>query len=177
MLSTTEKLKIEICQPADYECVAEIYNEHILLKQSTMDQELKTAENIRAWVDKMNEREALYVLRREGNCIGWGIIKRYSERAGYRYACETAIYLRQAETGKGYGTFLKKFIMQRCRELGYHHLVAKIFATNTASIAYNQRLGYEVVGRQKEIGWVNGQWMDVVIMQYLFDKHIPNQKE
>lgn len=58
--------------------------------------------------------------------------------------------------------------MGRCRELNYHHLVAKIFAVNETSIKYNERLGYTIVGQQKEIGWKDGQWTDVVIMQYLF---------
>ena len=62
---------------------------------------------------------------------------------------------------------MKKWIIAKCKELGYHHLVAKIFATNKASIAYNQKLGYEIVGTQREIGYVDGRWQDVTIMQLL----------
>ena len=58
---------------------------------------------------------------------------------GYAKACETAIYLRSAETRKGYGTLMKKWIIEKCRELGYHHLVAKIFSSNSASIEYNKK--------------------------------------
>ncbi|MCB0644269.1 MAG: GNAT family N-acetyltransferase, partial [Phaeodactylibacter sp.] len=70
---------------------------------------------------------------------------------------------------KGYGTRMKLFLIERCRELEYHHLVAKIFATNTASIEYNRKLGYEIVGQQREIGFKNGMWMDIVIMSLLLD--------
>ena len=121
-------------------------------------------------MQKFHDRERLYVLRDDENVvIGWGIIKRYSDRDGYRFACETAVYLTQPELGKGYGTLMKLFLIDRCKEMDYHHLVAKIFATNTASIEYNRKLGYEIVGRQKEIGFKNGTWMDIVIMGLTLD--------
>ena len=72
--------------------------------------------------------------------LGWAIIKRYSDREGYRFAAETAVYLDPAHLGKGYGKQMKRFLIDESRAMGYHHLVAKIFATNEVSIAYNLRL-------------------------------------
>jgi len=152
---------------SDYADIANIYNEHIQQKRSTMEESIHDAAMIQKWVDAFNDREGLFVLKRENKNIGWGIIKKYSTREGYRFACETAIYLRGDETRKGYGSFIKKALIQRCKELNYHHLIAKIFAINEASIQYNLQLGYEIVGRQKEIGFKDGKWTDVVIMQYI----------
>ncbi len=163
-----EQLQFLLAEVADYEAIAEIYNEHILARKSTMDQVLKKAADIQRWIEQFNDRERLFVLKREGQTIGWGIIKRYSNREGYRFACETAIYLKGEERRKGYGSYMKKEILKHCKALGYHHLVAKIFAINKGSIEYNRRLGYEIVGVQKQIGVVNGKWMDIVIMQYVF---------
>ena len=64
---------------------------------------------------------------------------------------------------------MKKFVIAQCEALQYKHLVARIFATNTASIAYNEKLGYTVVGRQNQIGYKNGQWLDMIIMQYVIE--------
>jgi L-amino acid N-acyltransferase YncA len=161
---------LSLCTPADTPAVASIYNEYIQRGNATMDEQLKTAPDIQQWLDKFNNRERLYVLKQSETVIGWGIIKRYSDREGYRFACETAVYLTESEIGKGYGSYIKRFLIDRCRELEYHHLVAKIFATNTGSIEYNRKLGYEIVGRQKEIGFKNGQWMDIVIMQYIIKR-------
>lgn len=163
-----ETLNFLVCPPAEYKAVADIYNEYIRKGGSTMDQVLKSAADIAGWVKKMNDREGLYILKKGELTVGWGIIKKYSDRKGYRLTCETAIYLRSSEIRKGYGTLIKKKLLERCAELDYHHLVAKIWATNTASIEYNLRLGYEIVGRQREIGLYNGEWIDVVIMQYIF---------
>ncbi len=160
-------MEFRIADIADARVVQEIYNEHILGGNSTMDRSLKSVAEIEEWFTGFNDRELIVLLEEGDYVIGWGIIKRYSEREGYAKACETAIYLRSVETRKGYGSLMKKWIIAKCKELGYHHLVAKIFATNTASIAYNQKLGYEIVGTQKEIGYVDSQWQDVTIMQLL----------
>ena len=162
--------QIEVCSPDDFEIIASIYNEYIRRGNATMEESLYSAQKIKAWVGHFNERERLYVIKNDMGTIGWGIIKRYSEREGYRFACETAIYITQQELRKGYGSQMKKFLIEKCRELNYRHLVAKIFASNTASIQYNLRLGYTIVGKQKEIGFRNGQWQDIMIMQYLIEK-------
>jgi L-amino acid N-acyltransferase YncA len=160
-------MKFRVANITDAKSVMEIYNEHISAGNSTMDQEPKTLEEIERWFKGFLERELIVMLEDANYVLGWGIIKRYSDREGYAKACETAIYLRETETRKGYGTLTKKWIIEKCRELEYHHLVAKIFSNNIASIEYNKKLGYELVGRQKEIGYVNGKWQDVTIMQLI----------
>ena len=160
-------MKFRIADITDAFSVMEIYNEHIDAGNSTMDQQPKEIGEIEGWFKGFLERELIVMLEDEHSILGWGIIKRYSDREGYAKACETAIYLKLAETRKGYGTLMKKWIIEKCRELDYHHLVAKIFSSNIASIEYNKKLGYELVGKQKEIGFVDGQWQDVTIMQLI----------
>ena len=169
---STQNVQIELCDATALAQIAAIYNEYIELGNSTMEEELHTAEHIQNWLNKFTDRERLYVLKEDGQVIGWGIIKRYSPREGYRYACETAIYITQSKLRLGYGSRMKKFLIEAAKRLGYRHLVAKIFAVNTASIQYNLKLGYTIVGRQNQIGFKNGQWMDVVIMQYLIKEDI-----
>lgn len=151
----------------DAKVVQEIYNEHIDAGNSTMDLVNKSLKEIEEWFMAFNDRELIVLLEENEYVLGWGIIKRYSDREGYSTTCETAIYLRVSETRKGYGSQMKKWIIEKCRALGYHHLVAKIFAMNSASLEYNKKLGYEIVGRQKEIGYFNNSWQDVIIMQLL----------
>lgn len=169
MKNRPENVNILEAKTSDFQVIADIYNEYILLGNATMQDSLYNAERIQSWVDDFNDRERLYVLKKGESVIGWGIIKKYSEREGYRFACETAIYLTGSECRKGYGSLMKQFLISQCKSFNYRHLVAKIFATNKASIEYNLKLGYSIVGRQKSIGFKNGQWMDIVIMQYLIE--------
>ncbi|MFQ5571189.1 MAG: GNAT family N-acetyltransferase [Rhodothermales bacterium] len=153
----------------DAAVIAEIYNESILAGDSTMVIEPRTAADIRHHIEEFTGREGYLLLEREGYVVGWGVIKGYGEGRVYRYCCETSVFLRRAEVGKGYGSRLKRAVIDRCRAYGYHHLVARIWASNTASIAYNRNFGYEVVGIQKKIGYINGQWRDVALMQLVLD--------
>ena len=151
----------------DATAIANIYNQY--LGVATMDLIPYTKESVEQTIGDQNERECFLVAFLDSSCIGWGQIKKYSDRKGYHYACETAVYLHEDFLGKGYGSTLKKAIIETCRQLDYKHLVAKIQADNEVSIHYNRRLGYDIVGTQKRIGHVDGNWKDVVIMQLLID--------
>ncbi len=165
----SKKVEIKEASPEDFPLIAAIYNEYIMAGNATMEESLKTEKNITAWVDKFHERERLYVLKEDEITVGWGIIKRYSDREGYRFACETAVYLTDKKRGLGYGTMIKQHLIEACKKMNYKHLVAKIFATNTASIEYNLKMGYSIVGIQKQIGFKKGKWMDIAILQYVIE--------
>lgn len=169
--------EIRDCRPEDVAAVVEIYNYWIRKGGSTMDTQEKSVESMAQWLAGSSPRETILLLLSEGIIQGWGIIKAYSDRPGYRVACETAVYLRPGRLRRGFGSAMKKALIERCREYGYHHLVAKIRAENTASIEYNRKLGYEVVGIQREIGHVAGQWRDVCIMQLILDDVPPFEPE
>ncbi|HEX7070494.1 MAG TPA: GNAT family N-acetyltransferase [Rhodothermales bacterium] len=162
---------IRPCTESDVSAVASILNESIAARDSTLMLEPVSDATVLGWMAHFNDRERLFVLEEAGVVVGWGIIRRYSDREGYRLTCETSIFLRRSERGRGLGSFLQRALMDRCRELGYHHLVAKIFADNQTSIRLHQRFGYRMVGVQKEIGIVDGRWQDVAILQYVFDEN------
>jgi len=150
---------------SDCQWIADIYNQY--LGKSTMDTEPKLAKFSSTFLSAKNEREELWVIEADKRVIGWGIIKFYSPKKGYQFAGETSVFLDVNFLDRGYGTQLKEHLIERCRDLEYHHLLARIFADNEVSIAYNQKLGYRIVGRQNEIGNINGEWKDVVIMELL----------
>ncbi len=162
---------VELCvrpaQAEDYAAIASIYNEAIAKGGITMDGEPQTVEGVAAIAAKMTERETYLVAETSQGIVGWGIVKRYSDRLGYQVCCETSIYLTFAEIGKGYGQLLQAALMQQVADYGYHHIVAKILGANTSSIQFHQRFGFELVGVQKEIGFMNGAWHDVAILQYI----------
>ena len=154
----------------DASVIAEIYNESIRAGGATMDLSLKTPADIGKYINGFSDRETYLLLEREdGYVIGWGVIKGFGEGPMYHSCCETSVYLRHAEIRKGYGSRIKQAVLDRCKVYGYHHLVARVWASNTASIEYNKNYGYEIVGIQKEIGHVHGQWIDIALMQLVLD--------
>lgn len=169
----SQVMRIRDAAEADMAAVTGIYNSWVLTGGATMDQETRTINDSIKQFKALSGREAVLVLEKDGLVCGWGQIKAYSPRAGYRFTCETAVYLDPAVLGRGLGTTLKKALLERCRQLNYHHVVNKILADNHASVNYNLQLGFEVVGRQREVGFVNGAWVDVLIMQLILENPEP----
>lgn len=163
----TKEIVLRRATLEDSAALAEIENEHIAKGGSSMVTALRTPDYYKNVIANFNDRELIDCLVVNHQIIGLGIIKKYSDREGYSTTCETAIYLKSSYLRQGLGTKMKLHLIELCRSMKYHHLVAKIFSTNKASIAYNQQLGYEVVGVQKEVGKINGKWVDVTIMQLI----------
>ena len=90
----------------DAAVVAEIFNESIAAGGSCMIEELRSVEDMRRQIEGFGPREVIIVLESEEpedgerTILGWGIIKRYSDRRGYSWACETAVYLRRNRVGR-----------------------------------------------------------------------------
>ena len=151
----------------DCQAIANIYNEAIAKGGITMDCEPYPAAKIVDLVDKLGDRETILVAEIEGDVVGWGIIKKYSDRPGYNLCCETSIYLKSSATKKGYGRILQSALLEQVKAFDYHHFVAKIVASNQNSIKFHEKFGFEIIGVQKEIGFYRGRWYDMAIMQLL----------
>ncbi len=67
--------------------MAHIYNEGIRSGQSTMDTAYVGSERFDRYLFQPGDRESLIVCERNDRVVGLGIIKRYSEREGYHFAC------------------------------------------------------------------------------------------
>ncbi|MEQ9103891.1 MAG: N-acetyltransferase family protein [Rhodothermales bacterium] len=155
---------------ADAERIAGIYSHAILARNSTMETEPVSGNTMAARLDALGSRETVLVaVDDHTGVVGWGIVKAWSDRVGYRVACETSVYLDPDWTSRGIGSRIQQALFGFCRSAGYHHVAVKIWADNAHSLAMHRKNGFELVGIQREIGLVDGVWRDVAIMQCLLD--------
>jgi len=166
---TPSSLRVRDAAAADCARLALIYNQAIRSGRCTMDSDPVSADFFRDQLDGMSPREALIVGETAEGVLGYGLVKRYSDRRGYAVACETSVYFAEDATGRGYGALLLEALVERARQARYRHLVAKIMAVNEASVRFHQRSGFEMVGRQRDIGCLDGVWHDVVILQRILE--------
>lgn len=158
-------MEIRDAEMGDASSIAEIYNESIRARDSTMQVAPIDGGDVKARLRDLGEREAVLVIVAEDAVAGYGLLKRYSDRGGYRYAGETSVYVRRNRTDQGLGTRMQERLLERAQTYDYHHLVAKLWAGNERSRALHRKVGYDLVGVQQEIGYVDGEWHDVAIMQ------------
>ncbi len=148
---------------SDAEALVHIYNQY--LGKATQDTIVRKPNFFVQMMDKLEDREILLVVEKEGRIVGYGILKKYSWKEGYRYAGEISLFFDSKHTGGGMGKQLMQRLIDQAKNWEYKHLVSRIMAINVTSIEFHKKLGYEMVGFQSKIGFVDGVWHDVAILQ------------
>lgn len=170
------RLSIRDATPADAAALAALYNAAIRSGAVMREGRPRSEATFRALLEGLGEWEACLLLEQEGAVAGWGVVRRYSDRAGYRFCGETFVYVQPALRRRGYGAQIQHALVERCKAFGYHHLLARIWAVNAASRTFHEQSGYEVVGIQREIGSMHGHWLDLVVLQRVLDEREPDAR-
>jgi len=159
---------IRTAELSDATSIARIYTDAILARDSTMILDPVGPSEMEAKLLHLTNRETVLVaVDAKNTVLGWGTVKLYSDRPGYRLTCETSIFVDLPWRGKGLGTTLQKALLEYARTIGFHHVLVRIWAQNQSSISLHSKLGFTLVGIQKEIGHVDSKWIDVAVMQCL----------
>ncbi|MCG8649584.1 MAG: N-acetyltransferase family protein [Pirellulales bacterium] len=156
--------------PADAAEIARIYNHYVDAGGSTFDTQHWEVAQTAAQLPQ-HDPEGWFVAKtaaQDEPILGWASVRRFSARFGYRFSCESAIYVDSQAMGTGAANALQAQIESHCVRNRIHHAVARIVADNARSMAFHRRWGYELVGIQKEIGHMDDQWIDVAILQKIF---------
>jgi phosphinothricin acetyltransferase len=77
------------------------------------------------------------------------------------------VYVHRDHQGRGIGKVLLQALVDGATQHGFHAVMGRIVGGHTASIALHERLGFDVVGTEREVGRKFGRWLDVVVMQRL----------
>lgn len=106
-----------------------------------------------------------FVLEEDQKIIGYAYACAHRERAAYRWAVETSIYLTENNTGRGYGKLLYSTLLENLKERNFTHAFALIGLPNEKSIKLHESCGFQELSIHREAGWKNGQWIDVCWMR------------
>ena len=164
-------ITIREAEAADAEAIARILNQGIEERTSTFETHPRTACDIAI---KLAERERYPILvAAEGQTvIRWAGLSTYRPRACYAGIAEFSIYLDRAARSRGIGRRLLIALISAARERGYWKLVSRVFTSNTASRALCRACGFREVGIYEKHGQLDGQWLDVVIVERLISENI-----
>jgi len=162
---------IRLARPDDAEALCRIYNQGIEDRVATLETELRTPEERRQWLAARGPRHPVIVaettLPGPGEVVGWGSLNAFNPREAYRFVADFSIYVQRSARGTGVGRALLTRLVELGREHGYHKLVLSAFPTNASGMALYTRLGFRTVGIYKEQGWLDGRWVDTIVMERL----------
>lgn len=113
-----------------------------------------------------------------GEVLGYAYAGAYRPRPAYRFTLEDSVYVAPGAKGIGLGRALLEAIIAEATSKHYRQMIAVIGdSKHTASIKLHERLGFELVGVFKDVGWKKGRWLDSVLMQRALGngaQHTPN---
>jgi phosphinothricin acetyltransferase len=149
---------------ADLPTIVRIYNQSVPDRNATCDLEPSTLEERIPWFHHHDDRYPLWVAALRDRVIGWAALSPYSEKAGYRRTVENSVYVDRDHRGHGLGRRLLDYTLEEAQRLGYHAIIARIFAHNPGSLGLHHAFGFEQMGYLKEVAEMDGVFRDVVYL-------------
>lgn len=151
---------------ADLDAIRRIYNEGIEDRVATLDEDPKTAGDIAEWWRAHEGRYAALVASdASGVVVGWASLNPYSHRCAYAGVADVSVYVARAARGTGVGSLLLRALEEAAGANAFHKVVLFTFAFNAGGQRLYRKLGYREVGTFREMGRLDGRFVDVMAME------------
>jgi phosphinothricin acetyltransferase len=164
---------VRLARRDDATAVAEIYNQGIAERAATFETEPRTAADLELRIEEDPARFPVLIAERHGRVAGWASIGTYRPRSCYAGVGEFSVYVHREARGRGIGRALVSSLIVEARARGYWKLLSRIFPFNAASLALCRSAGFREVGTYEKHGRLDGQWLDVVIVERLIPENQP----
>ncbi|OBR64023.1 GCN5 family acetyltransferase [Paenibacillus oryzae] len=155
---------------SDLEAILKIYNQGIEDRIATLETETKNMDYMRSWIEDHQDRYQVLVAENEGRLVGWASLNRYSQRRAYDGVADLSIYILREYRGKGVGGHLLSALEQAAKENQFYKIILFTFPNNIAGQKLYRRHGYREVGIFEKQGVLDGNMVDVMIMEKMLKK-------
>lgn len=161
------KLSVRAMRPDDAASVCAIYNQGIDDRLATLETRNRTPAEQADWLSRRGPRHPVFVAEHDTVVVGWASLNSFNPRTVYDYVTDFSLYVERAYRGRGVGRLLLEQLIECARELGYHKMVLAMFPFNESGKTLYGEFGFREVGIYEEQGFLDGRWVDVLIMEKL----------
>jgi len=156
---------IRAAAPRDNAAIAAIWNRAVLETTATTDTEPRSQAAQRAWLVRHTEDYPAIVAVDGGEVVAFGALTPYRPKPSYAHTVENSVYVREGWRGKGLGGLILDRLVEQARARGHRSLIARITASNEASLLLHERHGFVRVGHERRVAFKHGIWLDVITLQ------------
>ena len=162
-----EAIAVRFASLDDAPAICAIYNQGIEDRLATLETEVRDPDERRLWLRSRGPRHPVVVAESGGQIMAWASLNSFNPRQCYDHVADISVYAERSWRGKGVGRMLLARLLELGRSVGFHKLVLACFPTNKPGVALYERMGFVSVGVYREQGLLDGQWVDVLIMERL----------
>lgn len=163
---------IRPARPSDAPAVTAIYNQGIAERSATFETQPRQVGDMAARIADSTRYPMIVAVDDVDHPIGWAGLSGYRPRDCYAGIAEISVYLDRGARGCGLGRRLLDALIVAARNAGYWKLVSRVFTFNTASRALCRASGFREVGIYEKHAQLEGQWLDVVIVERLIPENL-----
>lgn len=152
---------LRLARPDDAAEIQGIYAPVVEETVSSFEEVAPSAAEMRRRIERTLERLPWLVCEHGGAVVGYTSAHAHRQRAAYRWAVDTSVYVAESDRGHGVGRGLYEALFGILRAQGYVHAYAGTTLPNPASEGLHEAVGFEAVGTYPQIGYKDGTWHDV----------------
>lgn len=104
-------------------------------------------------------------VKENGALIGFGLLRPHNPMPAFRYTAVISYFLDPEYTGKGIGSTMLNYLIEKAREKGIRSILAEISSLNPGSVRFHEKHGFIHRGRFERVGVKNGKEFDTIWMQ------------
>jgi L-amino acid N-acyltransferase len=155
---------------SDLPAILEIVNYEILNTTAIWDYEIRTIDQqTEIFNEKQKNQFPILVAILDNKVVGFGTYGTFRHKVGYRFTVEHSVYVHKDFHGKGIGSVILQELIVIAKKQNLRTIIGVIDSENKGSIAFHQKLGFEIVGHIKHTGFKFNRWLDSVFMQIILD--------
>jgi phosphinothricin acetyltransferase len=158
-------MQIRNATEADIDGILTVWNWLIRETLVTFRDVEHTPESLHEVLQTTRAADRPFLVVETDKIVGFATYSQFRASPGYRHTMEHSIALLPDAWGQGIGRALMAQIFDHARARGVHSLFAGVSGANPAGVPFHARLGFEEIGRLPEVGYKNGEWLDLVLMQ------------
>jgi len=145
-------------EKADLDAVNQIYNQAVMSKYQTAEtEETSLAYRLHWYEEHLSGNYPVFVMEELGEVVGWISLGEYRKgRRALRHTAEVSFYIRKDRQGKGIGTELLKFVIDKAPDINIKTLIAILLEPNTASIKLLKRFNFGKWGDMPNVAEFDG---------------------
>jgi phosphinothricin acetyltransferase len=161
-------VQVRLARVEDAEAIRSIYNREVTGSTATFDLVPRTLDaQIRWLAARSGAHAAIVAVDDDDTVVGFASLSPYRDRPAYRTTVEDSVYVAEGHQGEGVGRTLLTELIDLATAHGFHSVMARVVGGHEASISLHEKVGFQVVGTEREVGRKFGRWLDVVLMQRL----------
>ena len=147
--------------------ILEILNRAIETSTALFDYKPRDPSTMVEWFRAKAARQfpVLGAVADDGALMGFATYGTFRAWPAYKYTVEHSVYVHENQRRRGVARALMTRLIAVAEEQSYHVMVGGIDATNAASIALHEQIGFARCGVIHHAGFKFGRWLDLVFYE------------